>query len=215
MKTGPAFPQWPAAKEDDGPVLVVIAGPNGSGKTTFYEEYIAPRGLPFVNADLIAKDMEAGGEGVTDYQAAKLAEARRGDYVGKRLSFCFETVFSDRVGSKRRFFKEAQKSGYAVLLLFIGLDHVEVSRARVLQRVLAGGHGVPDRKIDERFPRTFDNLRKAIGFVDRVFLFDNSSFDHPYRPVAVCASGNVVQLFPPLPPWAQGALHRLLIRRSR
>jgi predicted ABC-type ATPase len=211
MTTVSAFPPWPAAGEDDGPVLVVIAGPNGSGKTTFYEEYIAPHGLPFVNADLIAKDMEAGGERISDYEAAKLAEARRRDYLGKKQSFCFETVFSDRVGSKRRFLKDAQKSGYAVLLLFIGLSHVDVSRARVLQRVLAGGHAVPDRKIEERFPRTFDNLRQAIGFVDRVFLFDNSSFDHPYRPIAVCASGKVIQLFPPLPPWAQGVLPRPLI----
>jgi predicted ABC-type ATPase len=211
MKTVPAFPLWPAAKEDDGPVLVVIAGPNGSGKTTFYEEYLAPYGLPFVNADLIAKGMEDGGENVSGYEAAKLAEARRRDYVGKKQSFCFETVFSDRVGSKRKFFKDAQKSGYTVLLLFIGLDHVEVSRARVLQRVLAGGHAVPDRKIDERFPRTFDNLRQAIGFVDRVFLFDNSFLDHSYRPITICVSGNVIQLFPPLPHWVQGVLPKPLI----
>lgn len=210
MKTAPAFPPWPAGREDDGPVLVVVAGPNGSGKTTFCEEYLAPYGLPFVNADLIAKEMAAKGDMISDYEAAKLAETRRREYVGKKLSFCFETVFSDMVGSKRKFFKDAQKNGYTVLLLFIGLDHLEVSRARVLQRLLAGGHGVPDRKIEERFPRTFDNLRQAIGFVDRVFLFDNSSFDDPYRPIAICISGRVVQLFPPLPAWAHDVLPKPL-----
>jgi len=56
----------------------------------------------------------------------------------------------------------AHQKGYAVLLVFIGLNHVETSRSRVAQRVSAGGHNVPDRKIDRRFPRTFDNLRKAI-----------------------------------------------------
>lgn len=209
MKT-PAFPPWPEGREDEGPLLVVIAGPNGSGKTTFYEEYIASFGLPFVNADLIVKDLAAKGERISDYEAAKLAETRRRDYVGKKLSFCFETVFSDKVGSKRKFFKDAQKSGYTVLLLFIGLDRVELSRARVFQRVLAGGHIVPDRQIEERFPRTFENLRRAIGYVDRVSLFDNSSFDEPYRPIAICVSGRVVQLFPPLPAWARDVLPKPL-----
>lgn len=205
-----AVPPWPEGREDDGPVVVAIAGPNGSGKTTFYEEYIAPFGLPFVNADLIVKESAVQGQRISDYEAAKAAESRRLDYVGKRRSFCFETVFSDPVGSKRKFFKDAQEEGYTILLLFIGLDRLEVSRARVLQRVLAGGHGVPDRKIRERFPRTFDNLRRAIGFVDRVVLFDNSSFDEPYRPVAICVSGRVVQLFPPLPAWARDVLPKPL-----
>lgn len=210
MRTAPASPPWPAAREDAGPLLVVIAGPNGSGKTTFHEEYVAPFGLPFVNADLIAKEMAAKGERISDFEAAKLAATRRRDYVGKKLSFCFETVFSDTVGSKRKFFRDAQESGYAVLLLFIGLDRLELSRARVLQRVLAGGHGVPDRKIAERFPRTFDNLRRAIGSVDQVYLFDNSSFDSPYRPIAICVSGRVVQLFPPVPAWARDVLPKPL-----
>jgi Uncharacterized protein conserved in bacteria len=61
-----------------------------------------------------------------------------------------ETVFSDAAGSKRMFFKDAQAKGYAVLLVFIGLNHVETSRSRVAQRVSAGGHNVPDLKIDGR-----------------------------------------------------------------
>lgn len=210
MKTAPADPPSLTASEDDGPLLVVIAGPNGSGKTTFYEEFLAPFGLPFVNADLIAKELAAKGERISDYEAATLAETRRRDHVARKLSFCFETVFSDTVGSKRKFLRDAQRSGYAVLLLYIGLDRLELSRARVLQRVLAGGHGVPDRKIAERFPRTFDNLRRAIAFVDQVYLFDNSSFDSPYRPIAICNSGRVVQLFPPLPAWARDVLPRPL-----
>lgn len=188
-------------------VLVAIAGPNGSGKTTFYENFIAPFGLPFVNADLIAKDIAAKGGKTGDYEAAKAAERKRRELLSKKRSFCMETVFSDAVGDKRKFLRDAQKSGYGVLLIFIGLDHVETSRARVAQRVSAGGHTVPDKKIEDRFPRTVENLRKAIGFVDYAWLLDNSSFDEPFRPVAVCVAGETRQLFPPLPPWARSALH--------
>lgn len=211
----PDLRQWLTPGGEGKPVLVVLAGPNGAGKTTFFELYVAPSGLPFVNADLIAKEMIAKGEKVTDYEAARIAEQKRQEYVSKRLSFCMETVFSDAAGSKRKFFKDAQAKGYAVLLIFVGLIHAETSRSRVFQRISAGGHPVPDRKIDERFPRTFENLQKAIRFVDRAFLFDNSSFDEPYRPIAICVAGETHQLFPPLPPWAQFVLPKPLIRKKK
>jgi predicted ABC-type ATPase len=192
---------------DKIPVMVLLAGPNGAGKTAFFELYIAPSGLPFVNADFIAKELADKGKPVSAYDAAQLAEQKRQEYVAEKRSFCMETVFSD-------FFKDAQAKGYVVLLIFIGLNHVETSRSRVAQRVSAGGHNVPDRKIDSRFPRTFDNLRKAIRFVDRAFLFDNSSFAEPYRPVAMYVAGAPHQMFPPLPPWAHFILPKQLTRKK-
>ena len=38
--------------------LWVLAGGNGAGKTTFYNLYLAKFGIKFVNADLIAKDID-------------------------------------------------------------------------------------------------------------------------------------------------------------
>ena len=210
----PDLHEFLTSGSDKKPVLVVLAGPNGTGKTTFFELFIAPSGLPFVNADFIAKELADKGKPVADYEAAQLAEQKRQEYVSEKRSFCMETVFSDAAGSKRMFFKDAQAKGYAVLLVFIGLNHVETSRSRVAQRVSAGGHNVPDRKIDGRFPRTFDNLQKAIHSVDRAFLFDNSSFAEPYRPVAIYAAGEPRQIFPPLPPWARFILPKPPIRKK-
>jgi predicted ABC-type ATPase len=58
-----------------------------------------------------------------------------------------------------------------------------------IQRVERGGHDVPDAKIEARFPRTFDNLRQALTFVDEALLFDNSSSDQPFRFVAAFKAG--------------------------
>ena len=141
----PNLREFLTSGSDGKPVLVVLAGPNGAGKTTFFELFIASSGLPFVNADFIAKELAEKGKPVSDDQAARLAEQKRREYVSENRSFCMETVFPDAAGIKRAFFKDAQAKGYAVLLIFIGLNHVETSRSRVAQRVSAGGHNVPER----------------------------------------------------------------------
>ena len=80
-----------------------------------------------------------------------------------------------------------------------------LEKARIeLADVARGGHDVPDHKLFARYPRTLRNLRAAVGAVDRAFLFDNSSLDTPYRPVAVYADGRVAERFPPLPRWTRG-----------
>jgi predicted ABC-type ATPase len=190
------------------PVLVFLAGPNGAGKTTFFEAYLEPLGIPNVNADRIARilrdnDPRAGPD-VIDRRAFREAERLRRALLDARLSFSTETVFSDPAGARLRFLEKARTAGFAVFLIFIGLRAPLLSVARVRQRVLHGGHDVPDEKLHARFPRTLANLRSAIPIVDEAFLFDNSSYDFPYRPVAVYRNGRLVSRHPPLPPWTLG-----------
>lgn len=80
---------------DKEPVIVAVAGPNGAGKTTFFEAFIQPAGLRFVNADAIAREL-----GLDAYAAAEVASRIRQELLSRRESFAFETVFSDPVGEK-------------------------------------------------------------------------------------------------------------------
>lgn len=190
------------------PVLVFLAGPNGAGKTTFFDEYLADLGLPYVNADRIARmlheaDPTAAAD-VTDRRAFREAERLRAAFVEARLSFCTETVFSDPARAKLRFLAKARDRGFAVFLVFIGLESSALSVARVKQRVAHGGHDVPDEKLHARFPRTLANLRAAIPIADEAFLFDNSSYDMPYQIVAVYQAGRLVSKHPPVPHWTEG-----------
>ena len=186
------------------PVLLFLAGPNGAGKTTFFEEYLDDLGLPYVNADRIARvlrnaDPTASSDDI-DRRAFIEAERLRRAFLEARLSFCAESVFSDPL----KFLKEARVRGFAVFLIFIGLDSPVLAAARVRQRVQHGGHDVPDEKLHARFPRTLANLRAAIPIVDEAFLFDNSSYDTPYRVVAVYQRGQIVSRHPPLSLWTRG-----------
>ena len=193
---------------DDRPVLIFVAGPNGAGKSTFFDEYLVELGLPYINADEVARRLRAAEPGATreaiDVRAFREAERLRQALLEARVSFCTETVFSDPRGAKVRFLRTAQKRGFAVVLVFIGLESAALSIARVHQRTLRGGHDIPDAKLRARFPRTLVNLRAAVGVVDDAFVFDNSSFDTPYRPVAVFERGRLVSRHPPLPAWTRG-----------
>lgn len=184
--------------------LLVLAGPNGAGKSTFFDLHIAPARLPFVNADLIARTLDPDSPTTLAYAGAAAAEEVRAALIELEVSFCMETVFSDPAGSKTGFLRDAQAQGYAVILVFIGLDHPDLCIGRVSQRVAEGGHDVPDEKIRARYPRTLTNLRTALGFVDYAYLFDNSSFDEPYRLVATYRGGRIERKIASPPAWAEG-----------
>jgi len=192
----------------DGRILLVVAGPNGAGKTTFVETFIKPTCLRILNPDDLARALAPEALDSVAYEAAQVADSVRRDLLSRGISFCMETVFSDPQGAKVAFLREACSQGYVVFLVFIGLDGPELAMARVTQRVESGGHDVPDEKITARFPRALENLRNALGFVDHVFLFDNSSADQPYRFVAEFRPGKLVRRGSYRPAWSVEFLKR-------
>lgn len=188
---------------DDRPVMVVIAGPNGAGKTVFYHTHLAPAGLPLVNADRLAVELDIG-----PYEAARVADNLRQSLVGQRESFAFETVFSDPVGEKIRFIQETAESGYTVALCFVALSSAKLSAERVAMRVSQGGHDVPADKLKSRYPRSLANLKAAIERLSHVLIFDNSDLARPYRSMAVFDHGTTVEMAESPPTWFRRILSK-------
>lgn len=186
---------------DRRPIVVALAGPNGAGKTTFYRAHLADSGLRFVNADQLALQLN-----VDPYRAADLADAVRRELIARNESFIFETVFSDPVGSKLAFLQNAAARAYTVVLYFVGIDSVSISRERVGMRVAKGGHDVPSDKIKTRYSRTMENLRKALVSLPYVYVYDNSDLRSPYRLVAILEEGQGIKVYKPTPQWLRGLL---------
>jgi len=181
---------------DARPIIVALAGPNGAGKTTFYHAHLRRAGLPFINADVLARELE-----LEPYAAARMADALRREFVERRASFVFETVFSDPAGYKLAFLQQAAGSDYTVVLCYIGIAGPEVSEARVAMRVSQGGHDVPTEKLRSRFPRTIANLQAAIRELPHVLIYDNDDLSRPFRQVAVFEQGCLRTLNEPVPAW--------------
>ena len=181
---------------DARPIIVALAGPNGAGKTTFYHAHLRSSGLRFINADNIAAETNIGA-----YEAAAIANAVRLELFRQRESFVFETVFSDPIGDKLAFLKEAADSGYAVVLCYIGIPDAAVSEERVAMRVSQGGHDVPSEKLVTRFVRTLANLKGAINQLPLVLIYDNSDLSAPFRRIAEYRQGTAHFLTPDLPNW--------------
>jgi predicted ABC-type ATPase len=186
---------------DRGPIVVAIAGPNGAGKSTFFEAHLKSSGLRFLNADVIARELE-----VDAYEAARMIGALRTELVNLRESFIFATVFSDPVGDKLGFLKQTAQAGCAVVLCFVGVADADTSEQRVAMRVSQGGHDVPTEKLVERFPRTLANRALAIRELPCVLVFDNDDLRTPIRHVATYANGREVQLNDPNPSWLKPLL---------
>lgn len=185
-----------------GPLLVVFCGPNGAGKSTFRRITLENVPIPFVNADEIALH-EFGPEEAANrsYEAAQIAEEVRQELFATRRSFSFETVLSDPHGAKVDFIRQAKVSGYHVVVHFIGLESAEHSMARVIQRVNSGGHDVPDEKIVGRFPRVIENLRRLLDVPHELTIYDNTSFETPFRIIAKLESGTLLEISRNLPAW--------------
>ena len=184
--------------------LWVLAGGNGAGKSTFYNLYFRKHGVKFVNADLIAKEIDSDNPENLSYQAATIAATIREDLLSQGISFCFETVFSHE--SKIDFIAKAKARGYHIILVYIHLINSGLNEARVIQRVSEGGHSVPLEKIHNRLPRIMKYIKAALPLVDEARFLDNSSKDNPFQQTAVLKNGNYIEIASPLPEWVQEML---------
>jgi predicted ABC-type ATPase len=160
--------------------LHLVVGPNGSGKTTFFTEFLAPElpGYVYVNADEIAKARWPADSDAHAYEAAQVAAETRAHLIAGGRSFIAETVFSHP--SKLDLMRSAQGAGYHVVL-HVMLVPEELAVRRVAYRVQAGGHDVPERKIRERYRRLWPLVTQAISLADRAVLYDNSRRTGPVK----------------------------------
>ena len=184
------------------PRLTFIAGANGSGKTTLTRWNIALfKEIPLLDPDAIANTLQATTSMLPPVAAARQVLRSAAEHLAKRESFAVETTLSGK--NHLQMMLDAKSRGFEVRLVYIGTESVEINLARIRNRVLTGGHDVPEKDVRRRYQRSLENPPVAIERADDSILFDNSTSDG-YRLVAILGlTGN--RWFEPKPSWAGGA----------
>lgn len=158
------------------PVLIVIAGPNGSGKTTITTKVVHHRWMEnaiYINPDQIAKD-KFGDWNSADavLKSAQYCETLREQCLKDKKSLIFETVMS--VDEKVDYIRRAKKAGFFVRLFFVSTNSPTINAARIAKRVMQGGHDVPINKIISRYYKSITQCVVASLIADRTYIYDNS-----------------------------------------
>lgn len=196
-------------KEGHAPLLIVIAGPNGSGKTTITSEVLESEWLEdaiYINPDNIAQEKFGDWNSPEAVKKAALyCEQRREECLAKGDSLIFETVMS--APDKIDFIRRAKQAGYFIRIFFISTSNPTINASRIARRVMRGGHDVPIPKIISRYIKSIANCAEIAPLVDRLYVYDNSREDERAQPLFRLSNGILIKQYQPsLPEWAKNIL---------
>lgn len=193
-------------KDGRRPELIVIAGPNGSGKTSVTQRFLHHEwadGTVYINPDQVAN-------GIFGDWNSREAVLKAADYCARwreqclrdRVNFVFETVFSAE--DKIDFLIRAKQAGFFIRVFFISTAHPSINAARIAKRVMEGGHDVPIPKIISRYTKSIENCVMIAPLVDRLYVYDNSVNDRDAQILFRLTEGRLEKLYVrELPEWTK------------
>lgn len=167
--------------------VYVIAGSNGAGKTTFARTFLpefvhCPR---FINADLIAQGLSPFAPERAAMTAGRLVLRQIQEFARQGVDFGFETTLSGK--SYVGWLKKLKSLGYDIHLFFLWIPNAELALSRIHERVIEGGHTVPEADVRRRFHRSvlnFFSLYKPL--LSSWMIFNNSGL----RPDLIAKGNN-------------------------
>ena len=187
-------------------VLIVIAGPNGSGKTSVTSKILQHEWMEdsvYINPDIVAQEKFGDWNSMEAIKKAVVfCEDWREKCLAERKSLIFETVLSAK--DKIDYIERAKEAGFFVRLFFVCTKSPAINASRIAQRVMKGGHDVPITKVISRYQKSILNCKYIATKVDRTYLYDNSVDDAEQQLLIRLSDGIIVKRYvEQLPEWAR------------
>ena len=156
------------------PVLYVLAGVNGAGKSSIGGQLLTQAGLTWFNPDTFARALVGYGYNQTEANSAAWGEGvRRLDLaVARGLSYAFETTLGGQTIVQK--LTQAART-HDILVWFCGLRDAEQHIARVRLRVTQGGHDIAEARIRQRCRTSLQNLLALMPHIAQLRVYDNSA----------------------------------------
>ena len=167
------------------PVLWLVAGANGVGKTTYARDHIQRYSgtKSFVNLDEIARGLSPFEPEAERIRAARISlnylnsvldfPRLENSLVDSRKSISLETTLAGL--THLRTIARAKANGWQVHLLYFAVQSPEVSLARIARRVSEGGHDIPEADARRRFKRSLQNFTLYAAQCNLWRVFDNNA----------------------------------------
>ncbi len=175
------------------PRMLVVAGPPGSGKTTYFP--VNAFGVDSFNIDDRCAQIQGSYRAISrDVRRAVARECEQfvRQHIEQHRSFAVETTLRTTAAILQA--DLARGSGFHRHLRFLATDSVTENIARVLQRAQGGGHGASERDIRAIHEASLANLRQAISAFDRVRIYDSTQSWAEPRLVASAREGRVLRV---------------------
>lgn len=154
--------------------LYILAGANGSGKSTISKVLLPAESLVYVNPDDIARELNPAEPTAAKIEAGKETLKRIEELFAAGTSFAIESTLSGNVYLK--VIEKAKSLGYRTSIIYTFVDSPEACIARIAARVKAGGHHVPDEDVRRRYYRSKKNfIEQYAEVVDEWTLCYNGS----------------------------------------
>lgn len=183
---------------------IVFAGVNGAGKSTMYRSYRALDQMKRINSDEIIREFGGNWRNPEDqFEAGRIALIRIDEYLNTKISFNQETTLASANAIRNSM--RARELGYYTELNYVGVENPDIAIERIKQRVLNGGHDIPDEVVRKRYSKSINNLSKAIDAFETVFVYDNTNM---FKPIAQYYNGNAIKIVDALPNWFKSFLDR-------
>lgn len=185
--------------------MSIVAGPQGSGKSTLFP--VAKTGVDHFNVDARRRQLAGTNHNIpasVREQSQRELRAFIEDHIRDGRSFAFEATLARDITFDQA--AEAQRQGFRVKLQYLCTDDIRENLLRVAARVRNKGHGCSPETLRSTYEASLGNLGRALKELDEVLVWDTTVRNQPARLVLKSRAGKVTYVASHPPGWVRSAL---------